>query len=117
MLGDTSCPFPFWKADMTVLNCLLGEALSDVARINGVGGAWGVLPSPGCQARAPSRLVGPALATHGTAPVAFSCWHCIPCAWGLVWDVLGAGKSSGSFMEWIDKDDLKEFVRGMSTNR
>ncbi|KAK2499988.1 hypothetical protein MC885_005212 [Smutsia gigantea] len=43
------------------------------------------------------------------APVAFGHWHCIPCAYGLVWDVLGAGKSE-SFMERIDKDNLKEFV-------
>lgn len=100
---------------MTVLNCLLDfykcYFLAITVELESIA------PSPSCTARATNSVVElvtlsktTALAACGSQPA-----H-LPVLVDWLCDPLGIGVSSDSLMEWIDEDNLEEFVCGIFTN-
>lgn len=76
-----------------------------------------VAPSPGCTARATNSVMELVALSKATALAAC---RCQPTHLSVLvdWfgDPLGVRVSSDSFMEWIDEDNLKKFVRGIFAN-
>ena len=76
-----------------------------------------VAPSPGCTARPTNGVVELVALSKATALAASRCQPThLPVLVDWFGNPLGVGISSDSFMEWINEDNLEEFVRRIFTN-
>lgn len=76
-----------------------------------------IAPSPSCTARTTNSVVEFVALPKATALAAGRCQPShLPVLVDWFGDPLGVRISSDSFMEWINEDNLKEFVRGIFTN-
>lgn len=77
----------------------------------------GIAPSPGCTARTTNGVVELVTLSKATTLAACRCQPThFPVFVDWLGDPLGVRISSDGFMEWINEDNLKEFVRGIFTN-
>jgi len=76
-----------------------------------------IAPSPSCAARTTNSVVELVALPKATALAACGCQPShLPVLVDWFGDPLGVRISSDSFMEWINEDNLKEFVRGIFAN-
>lgn len=76
-----------------------------------------IAPSPSCTARTTNSVVELVALPKATALAARRCQPShLPVLVDWFGDPLGVRISSDSFMEWINENNLKEFVRGIFTN-
>lgn len=76
-----------------------------------------IAPSPSCTARTTNSVVELVALSKATALAACRCQPShLPVLVDWFGDPLGVRIPSDSLMEWINEDNLKEFVRGIFTN-
>lgn len=106
-----------FKQTLTVLNCLLGKILQTLLILAITVELESIAPSPSSTARTTNSMVELVALSKATALAACRCQPShLPVLVDRFGDPLGVRIPSDSFMEWINEDNLKEFVRGIFTN-
>lgn len=97
----------------SVLNCLIDKDFTNSS--NGIAREY-IAPSPSCRARITNSMVELVALSEAMASVACRCQPShLPVLVDWCGDPLGVRIPSDSFMEWINEDNLKEFVESLPT--
>lgn len=100
---------------MTVLNCLLGKNFTNILAVTVQ--LESIAPSPSCTTRTTNSVVELVALAKATALAASRSQPShLPVLVDWFGDPLGVRIPSDSFMEWINENNLKEFVCGIFTN-